>query len=188
MIVRFAKPDDSAALLKIYDQYIKTPITFECALPTEAEFSERIRNISKCYPYLVCEENDRIVGYAYANRHMVREAYQWNAELSVYLDPSFTSRGLGKKFYRILIEILKLQGVKTVYGCMTLPNVKSEALHEKLGFKLIGTYQNAGYKDGKWHDVVWFGKAIAQYDLPPKPIVPINHIREDLLQMIIKEE
>ena len=73
-------------------------------------------------------------------------------------------------------------------GVIDAQNQASISLHEKLGFKLIGTYQNAGYKDGKWHDVVWFGKAIAQYDLPPKPIVPINHIREDLLQMIIKEE
>lgn len=188
MIIRFATPDDSSALLKIYAQYIKTPVTFECALPAEEEFSKRIGNISKCYPYLVCEKNGSIVGYAYANRHMVREVYQWNAELSVYLDPSFTSRGLGKKFYRILMEILKLQGVKTVYGCITAPNAKSEALHAGLGFKVLGTYHNAGYKNGKWHDVVWFEKAIAQYDSPPKPIVPINHIREDQLQIIIKEE
>lgn len=185
MIIRFAKPDDSAALVKIYAQYINTPITFECVLPTEREFSERIAGISGFYPYLVCEEYGGIIGYAYAHRHMEREAYQWNAELSVYLEPSFICRGLGKRLYTILIEILKLQGIKTVYGGVTVPNEKSEALHNALGFQVLGTYHNAGYKNGKWHDVMWFEKAIAPYEISPKPIVAIGCIPEEQLRNII---
>ena len=86
------------------------------------EFTERIYNISKGYPYIVCEDEEgAIIGYAYAHRHMEREAYQWNAELSIYIDRTFISKGIGKKLYCILIEILKLQGIRTVYGCVTLP-------------------------------------------------------------------
>jgi len=185
MAIRFGTPDDGPELLKIYAQYIDTPVTFEYALPTEEEFSKRIADISGFYPYLVCEENSRIIGYAYAHRHMEREAYQWNAELSVYLDPSFTSKGLGKKLYAIVIEMLKLQGIKTVYGGVTLPNEKSEALHKALGFMVLGTYHNAGYKDGKWHDVAWFERAIAEHDASPRPVVSINSVPREQLNKII---
>ena len=65
------------------------------------------------------------MGYAYAHRHMEREAYQWNAELSVYLGRPYTSQGIGKRLYCALIELLEKQGVKNVYGGVTLPNVKS---------------------------------------------------------------
>ena len=113
---RFAAPADSAALLKIYGEYLDTPITFECALPSEAEFAGRIAAVGREYPYLVCLEKGRIVGYAYAHRQAERAAYQWNAELSVYLDRSCTSRGLGRRLYGALIDILRLQGIRTVYG------------------------------------------------------------------------
>ena len=185
MTIRFATPDDSPALLKIYGQYIETPVTFEYALPTAQEFAYRIAAISQCYPYLVCEENNEITGYAYACRHLERAAYQWNAELSVYLAPAVTSRGLGKKFCRILIEILELQGVRTVYGGVVVPNAKSEALHKALGFEAAGVYRNMGYKCGKWHDVIWFAKQIAPYDVDPQPITPVGRISRGRIQKII---
>ena len=185
MLFRFCKPEESPELLKIYAQYIHTPITFECSLPDEQTFSERISNISAFYPYLVCEERGRIVGYAYAHRHMEREAYQWNAELSVYLDASVTAKGLGGKLYTMLIEMLLLQGIRTVYGCVTLPNEKSERLHNRLGFTCLGTYHNAGYKDGKWHDVAWFEKAIAEYGPSPRPVVSIKAVPLERLHDIM---
>ncbi len=182
--IRFATPADSRELLKIYAQYMTTPITFECDLPSEQEFSERIAFISGSYPYLACEEDGQIIGYAYAHRHMEREAYQWNAELSVYLDMKATSRGLGKLLYGVLISILALQEVRNVYGCVTLPNARSEALHKSLGFRTVGVYSNAGYKNGKWHDVGWFEKSIAAYGSPPNPFVPISGLPQDGLLKI----
>ena len=184
-MIRFARPDDCAAILEIYGAYIETPITFECELPTEPEFSKRMAHISAFYPCLVCEEEGKVIGFAYAHRHMERQAYQWNAELSVYLDPSFTSKGLGKKLYAILIEMLKLQGVRTVYGGVTVPNEKSESLHKAMGFSVAGTYHHAGFKDGKWRDVIWFEKAIAPYDFFPEPVVSISSIpKQELLEII----
>lgn len=188
MNIRFATPGDSQKILTIYAQYIETPITFECSLPSEREFAKRIAEQSEFYPYLLCEEDGNILGYAYAHRHMGREAYQWNAELSVYLDRVFTSKGLGKRMYAALIDLLKLQGIKTVYGGVTVPNEKSEALHNALGFHVLGTYHSAGYKAGKWHDVMWFEKAIAAYDASPQPPVSIKSIPEKQLQKIISSE
>lgn len=187
MNLRFATPDDSLQIRDIYAQYIEPPVTFECALPSAMEFSKRIADISAFYPYLICEEDGKIMGYAYAHRHMEREAYQWNAELSVYLDQSFASQGLGKKMYTLLIEILKLQGIKTVYGGVTSANEKSEALHKALGFQVVGIYHKAGYKAGKWHDVTWFEKAVSEYDPLPQPVISITGVPQAQLQKIIKQ-
>ena len=130
MRIRLARPEDSAALLRIYAQYIHSPVTFEYALPTEPEFAARIGRISETYPYLVCEENGGISGYAYAHRQAEREAYQWNAELSVYLDAA-ASRGRGTRLYRMLLDILPLQGVRSAYALVTLPNAASERLQPR---------------------------------------------------------
>lgn len=175
-MIRLATLQDCSQILQIYNQYIDTVITFENSLPTEEVFTKRMAGFMENYPYLVCEENGLIVGYAYAHRHMERDAYQWNAELSVYLDRSHTSKGLGKRLYGALIEILKLQEIRTVYGCVTLPNEKSEKLHLSLGFTCLGVYHNAGYKCNKWHDVAWFEKAIAPYDKEPRPFLSIKNL------------
>lgn len=186
MDFRLATVKDCASLLRIYAQYIDTPITFEYQLPTESDFAQRIDDITKTYPFVVCMEHEQMIGYAYAHRQMERTAYQWNAELSVYLDASYTARGIGKKLYQILIEILKLQGIKTVYGGVTLPNIKSERLHRSLGFACLGIYHNTGFKCDAWHDVAWFERPIAAYDTHPIPIKPIHQLDEKTLLEIMQ--
>jgi L-amino acid N-acyltransferase YncA len=186
MEVRFAHPEDCMALLGIYANYINSPVTFECELPTKQEFRERIEGILMEYPYLICEQKGRVIGYAYAHRHRERAAYHWNAELSIYFDPAETNKGYGGRLYRILIELLRLQGVKNIYAGVTLPNPASERLHASLGFCRIGVERSTGYKGGRWHDVAWFEKQIAPYDVPPVPIVPIHRIPQSRLESILR--
>ena len=185
MKIRFVTAEDNKALLNIYAQYIDTAITFEYSLPTEAEFLHRVKNISKDYPYLVAEDKGKIIGYAYAHKYKERAAYQWGAELSIYMDKTYTTKGIGKKLYSILIEILKLQGVKTVYGFVTSPNIKSERLHNILGFQNIGMHHNTGYKCGKWQNVQCFEKSLANYDDNPLPVLSISEISEEQVKLII---
>lgn len=170
MGIRSALPEDASGLLAIYREYMGTPVTFEVELPTEEEFRERILSFSEKYPYLVYEENGRMLGYAYAHRLFAREAYQWGAELSVYLDMSAQGKGIGTQLYTELIRALAAMGVRTVYGVVTSPNPASEHLHEKFGFRLIGTFRNAGYKNGRWHDVLWYEKQIGPYEKNPAKI------------------
>lgn len=187
MHIRFAAEADAVALLRIYGQYIDTAITFEYALPTEEEFAKRIRDISREYPYLVCEDGGRIVGYAYAHRQAERAAYQWNAELSVYLDRAYTGAGLGKRLYGMLMDLLRLQGVRTVYALVTVPNKKSEGLHHAMGFRHMGTQRSTGYKAGKWQDVAWFEKAIAPYEPTPAPFLPFWQVSAGQIAAIVPE-
>lgn len=174
--IRFAAAADAAALLGIYGQYIDTPITFECALPSEEVFRRRVAEYGAACPYLVWEEDGRILGYAYAHRLGERAAYQWSAELSIYLGRDSTGRGLGRRLYGALMELLRLQGVRTAYGCVTLPNAGSEGLHAAMGFRLTGTWHRAGFKCGAWRDVGWFEKTIAPYDPSPAPVRPIGEV------------
>ena len=102
--IRSALPSDGAALAAIYAPYIDTVISFESPAPTAEEFSGRIADISAEYPFLVCEEDGRAVGYAYAHRYRVRAAFDWDAELSVYLEQSYTGRGLGMALYSALLS------------------------------------------------------------------------------------
>lgn len=184
MHIRMASLDDCAAIRAIYGQYIDTAVTFEYSLPGQEAFAARMAGILGEYPYLVCETGGTVAGYAYAHRAMEREAYQWNAELSVYLDRRFTSRGIGRRLYLALMEMLRLQGVKTVYGCVTLPNERSERLHESLGFRRIGIHRNAGYKSDRWWDVAWFEKALAAYEGRPPAVCPVSEISSRELEKV----
>lgn len=174
MGIRMATAADTAELLAIYGQYIDTSITFEYELPTQAEFAARIAEILAEYPYLVWQEDGKILGYAYAHRHMERAAYQWNAELSVYLDRDARGRGLGRRLYGALMELLRLQGVLTAHALVTSPNPASQALHESMGFGLTAVHRLAGYKNGAWRDVLWYEKELAPRGPDPAAPVPLS--------------
>ena len=172
MDIRFATEQDAAGLLAVYAQYIDTSVTFETALPSAEAFAGRIRDIRRASPYLVLEDRGRVAGYAYAHRARERTAYDWYAELSIYLDRDHTGQGLGKRLYRLLTDLLALQNVQTAMGCVTVPNAASEALHRALDFRLAGVSYKAGYKNGAWHDVAWYEKVLGDYAVPPAPLVP----------------
>ncbi len=185
--IRRAREADAQALLDIYAPYVTdTPVTFETEVPSLAEFTGRIRSVSAEYPYLVCEIGGTIVGYAYAHRYKERAAYQWDAELSVYLDGASRGRGLGKAFYTALIEILVLQNVKTVYGCVLCPNESSERLHDSLGFSRVGVFRSTGYKCGAWRDVVWFEKQIAPYVPEPESFRSIQMLESEAIERVLR--
>lgn len=185
MAIRLATPKDADSILKIYAQYIHTPITFEYILPTEDQFTQRIQAIYQEYPYLVYEEVGQIIGYAYAHRYMEREAYQWDAEPSIYLDQNVVAKGIGRKLFHVLLNFLKEQGIKTVYSRVTVPNEKSEKLHQSFGFAKVATFYNTGYKCDQWQDMAVFEKQINPYDASPSPIIPIKNLSEQVILSIL---
>ena len=171
--IRIATEADSASILEIYAPFIMdTIITFEYEVPTLAEFAKRMTNIHKKYPWLLCEINGNIVGYAYASKFNERAAYDWSVDFSIYINPKYHGKNIGKSLYFSLSQLIKLQGYYNAYAGVTLPNIKSEGLHQSFGFKPIGVYQNVGYKFGNWYDVKLFGLKINEY--PKSPIKPKN--------------
>jgi phosphinothricin acetyltransferase len=169
--IRLANEGDYSSILNIYEPFVRdTIITFEYKVPSEEEFIERMAKIQKTFPLLVCEEENVVVGYAYISRFREREAYDWSVESSIYIDPSYQGKCIGKALYVALIELSGLLGYCNIYGVVTMPNIKSEKLHSKLGFEKVGILKNVGFKFGNWVDVQYLSLNIKEYTLcPEKP-------------------
>ena len=182
---RMAEIKDAAALLAIYRPYLATTITFEYEVPTEEEFAQRIQSTLENYPYLLCEENGEVLGYAYAHRARERAAYQWGAELSVYVDRNAYGRGIGRALYCALMELLQAQGVRILYGVITEENQQSIRFHERLGFAVAGVHHRTGYKNGRWLDVVDMEKHLPGED-PPAPVREIGTLDQEQVEEILR--
>ena len=158
-MIRIATEADVPAILEIYAPYVTdTTITFEYEVPTLAEFRLRFQTITQDFPWLVWEEKDEILGYAYACRPFERAAYAWCAEPSIYLKPAAQGQGIGRKLYLALEELLKLQGYRVLLALITGENTGSLAFHEKLGYDFAGELKCCGYKFGRWLHVLWMEK------------------------------
>ena len=170
MGIRVAQPSDAEAVQAIYAPYVaNTAISFELEAPSVEEVARRIKTVGQRYPWLVYELDGEIVGYAYATAHRERAAYGWSADGAVYLSPQAHRRGIGRALYQRLLAILKLQGVHSLYGGITLPNAGSVGLHEACGFVRVGVYEEVGYKFGAWHDVGWWGLKLNAPSKDPTP-------------------
>ncbi len=185
--IRPVSLEDSAQILNIYASFIRdTTITFEYEVPSLEEFTKRVDSISSHFPYIVAEVNGEIAGYAYSHTLRERAAYQWDAELSIYVSDAYQKLGLGKLLYGAIIELSKLQNIHTVYGCVTAPNPKSDRLHAYFGFEKVGVYHNTGYKHGGWHDVIWYEKQIKDYEIDPQPLISIQDVDQSELSSLLK--
>jgi len=173
-IIRPATRADAAVLLEIYKKYITdTAVTFEIEVPSAEHFADRIGTITATFPWLVCEIDGRVAGYAYASKHGERAAYRWSADLSVYIDERYHRKHIATALYTALLELLRRQGYYTVYAGVSTPNPESEAFHAAFGFRNLGVFQNVGYKLGAWRGVTWFELPLREYGEEPEETVPI---------------
>lgn len=166
--IRLIQESDTQEVLAIYQYYVEnTIISFEYEAPSMEEYLERINVITEKYPWLVCLENNKIIGFAYGSIHRYRTAYQWSPESTIYLTPNFHSKGIGKILYQTLFDLLKLQGYYNVFAGVALPNNKSIGFHKAMKFEEIGLFKNVGFKHGNWHHTHWFQLTINEYKLNP---------------------
>lgn len=171
--IRPAAPDDAHQILAIYAPFVMdTPVSFEVEPPTVAAMGQRIAETTARFPWLVCARDGKVLGYAYAGRYRTRTAYQWSAEVSVYVHAGCRRLGVGRGLYRSLFAILARQGFCNAYAVIVLPNPSSVGLHESLGFQSVGVYRSAGYKLGRWHDVGWWQLTLQEH--PPAPAPPLD--------------
>ncbi|MGY8815209.1 MAG: N-acetyltransferase family protein [Gammaproteobacteria bacterium] len=153
-MVREFKDSDIGELCEIYNFYINgTVITFEESEVTVEQMLLRIRNIKNNYPWLVYEENNEILGYAYASSWNDRSAYKYTAQTTIYLKQGHAGKGIGNVLYKSLILKLRSLSMHCLIGSISLPNHASLRLHEKLGFEKIAHVKEVGFKFKKWIDV-----------------------------------
>lgn len=153
-MLREATAQDAERICAIYNHYVMgTTITFEEEALSAEMMRKRIADVTASYPWLVFEEGGEVMGYAYARKFHERAAYRHTAELAVYLAHGCHGKGAGSALYRELLARLKPLNVHVALGGIALPNEKSVALHEKLGFKKVAHPEEVGWKFGQWIDV-----------------------------------
>lgn len=188
---RMVALEDAAKLLEIYTPFVISEdrsisdVSFEYEAPSLEEFTNRIKTISAAYPYLVCCYEGEPVGYAYAHPYIQREAYQWGAEVTIYLAPVAQGKGLGRVLYEALEELLAAQGIINLYSCITASNEHSVMMHKAMGYKIVGTFNNSGFKHGHWLDMVWMEKVLGLYPKEPKLIKKVGDLEEEIIRAVL---
>ncbi len=164
-VVRAARPADLEALTAIYNHYIvNTAITFDLEPFTLDQRREWLSHYAESgrHRLFVAACDGAVRGYACSSRFRPKGAYDPSVEVSIYLAPEYTNRGLGARLYTVLFDALRSEDVNRAYAGITLPNAASIALHRRFGFAEIGVYSEVGRKFGRYWNVQWFEKALGK--------------------------
>lgn len=172
--IRPVHPDDVAAITRIYAHAVsKGTASYELEPPGEAEMRERMDAlVGNGYPYIVVEEGNNILGYAYAGPFRARRAYRFMVEDSVYLAPEAQGRGLGRLLLQALVDACERCGFRQIVAVIGdgSPQSASVKLHRSMGFRDAGMLRGSGYKHERWLDTVFMQRALNEGDdRPPDP-------------------
>lgn len=153
--IRAAEPRDAAAIAALYNHYVETTIvTFEEEPVSSEEMVRRIEEVrADSLPWLVAEQDGRVVGYASSRKWKSRSAYRFAVEVTVYVAPGNARSGIGSRLYSGLFPLLEARGIHAVIAGIALPNEASVALHEKFGMRKVAHFPEVGFKFGRWIDV-----------------------------------
>jgi L-amino acid N-acyltransferase YncA len=157
MLIRAALPHDLAVITAIYDHAVRHgTASFELQPPDLKEMTRRYEALlAGGYPYLVAEIEGEIAGYAYAGPYRARPAYHWSVEDSIYVAPQSHRRGVGRALIERLIADAEAAGFRQMIAVIgDSANTGSIELHRYAGFRMVGTFDNVGFKFGRWLDSV----------------------------------
>lgn len=156
-MIRKIEEKDIPVILDWYNWYISNSIaTFETEEISLEGFKQRVAFITEKYPWVILEENDKPVGYAYYSEFNRRQAYACTVDLAIYLDPNACHHGYGKTLMKEMIDIARKSGYKNIISLVTAGNIASEKLHERFGFMKKATFEDIGYKYNQWLAVSYY--------------------------------
>lgn len=161
--IRSARADDLVAVQSIYAHHVETGTgSFEEAAPTIAEMVDRRTTIAaRGLPYLVAESGGQLLGFAYAAPFRPRSAYRFTVEDSIYIHPEAIGRGVGGRLLATLIDACDGLGYRQMIAVIgDSANAASIGLHARHGFVEAGRLMAAGYKFGRWLDVVFMQRTL----------------------------
>jgi len=155
--IRPADLRDLAEITEIYGAAVRHgTATFELDPPDEGEMTRRYEAL-RCrgYPFLVGANATGILGYAYAGPYRSRPAYNWTVENSIYVNPRSHRQGIGRALLASLIEHSQAREFRQMIAIIgDSANTASIELHRAAGFRMVGTFDNVGFKFGRWLDSV----------------------------------
>lgn len=159
--LRLGRAADGPALARIYTPYVlDTTVSLEVMPPPAEVMAERVAATLPRWPWLVVEDTNGVLGYAYGGAHRTRDGYRWTAEVSAYLDAAAHRQGLGRRLYGALLGLLEAQGHRQAIAGVGLPNDASVAFHEAMGFRHTGRSVAVGRKFSAWQDVGWWQRPL----------------------------
>jgi phosphinothricin acetyltransferase len=161
--IRTAVETDVVALTDIYNHYVgSSGATFDTEELTVEARRHWLGHYRGTGPYrlLVAVDGGQALGYATSSRFRDRPAYDTSVETSVYVHPQSCGRGIGSSLYTRLFQLLEREDLHRAYAGIALPNDASQALHERFGFRPVGTYSEVGRKFGRFWDVLWMEKPL----------------------------
>ncbi len=167
LTIRPSTDADLPAITAIYgDNVLSGTGTFELEPPDEAEMARRRADVlSKALPWLVADDNGRVLGYAYANHFRPRKAYRFCLEDSIYLHADARGRGIGKLLLAELMARCEAAGARQMLAVIgDSANAGSIGVHRALGFEHTGVLKASGWKFGRWLDVVLMQRALGTGD------------------------
>ena len=168
--IRDATEDDFTAITGIYAWNVLNGTgTFALEPPSQDEMVTGFRSIAAMrLPYIVAVEGGTIVGYAYAAPFRTRPAYRYGVEDSIYLAPEAVGKGVGKALLQRLIELCTARGLYSMIAVIgDSANAASVGVHRSCGFTHAGALPNAGFKFGRWLDVVFMTRELRPLDAVP---------------------
>jgi phosphinothricin acetyltransferase len=172
-IIELARRDDVRRALELANWAAEHTVANFATVPEElapwlAEFDRR----HATHPWLVARalETGGVVGFAKASPYRLRAAYDWTAEVTVYVDPACHAQGVGRRLYELLFPLLREQGYVTLLAGITTPHPASERLHERFGFRRCATLHRVGWKFGAWRDVGFWELSLSPEETAPSRV------------------
>jgi phosphinothricin acetyltransferase len=154
--IRRATVEDAEAIRAIYNvEVTRSTVTFDIIPRTSQEQVDWLVKRSGAYVVLVAEDDDgTILGFASLSPFRERPAYSTTVEDSVYVDRDQRGRGVARMLLEALVETATVHGFHAMIARIVGGHDASIALHEKVGFEVVGTEREVGRKQGRWLDVV----------------------------------
>ncbi|MEL6210067.1 MAG: N-acetyltransferase family protein [Pseudomonadota bacterium] len=174
MDIRRARIGDAGEMAAIYRPHVETgAASFEQIAPDGDEMARRIAAAGEAYPWLVAEAERGVLGYAYAGAHRSRHAYRWSVDTAIYVADGGQRKGVGKRLYGVLLDVLARQHFVMAFAGIAMPNPASIGLHASVGFERVARYPNVGFKQGEWRDTEWWARPLAERTVPPRDLLAV---------------
>jgi phosphinothricin acetyltransferase len=185
LTVREAIDADWPAVAAIVNHYIATTtVNFRTEPLSAGDWAADWKQYRERYPWLIAADGDRVVGVAYATPWKARNAYDWCAEVTAYVDADARGGRVGHELYRRLLAVLDAQGFRTEVAVIGLPNDPSARFHESFGFRPAGTLASVGFKHGTWCDIGFWQRVVGTPDEAPGRLLPCSDVLKEVLDAV----
>lgn len=155
--------EDGKAIIDIFNHYVENSFAAYPEDPVPYEFFDSFLNMSAGYPFLVARDSEgNVLGFAVLRPHSPMPVFSRTAEITCFIAPEHTGKGIGKAMHESLLHEANQKGLSSILAGISSLNSASLAFHKKRGFQECGSLLKIGRKWGQDFDVVWMQKMLQE--------------------------